>query len=140
MRAPTHIANRNPSHGSHRAGAEIASKQVGYVCLHTTAAGRKRLPNRRLCRTFDIEFAGLRYKVSVGCFSDGSPAEVFISNHKAGNASDVIARDAGILVSFCLQYGCDVQTIARAVSRNSDGSASGVIGAVLDAITRGSSC
>jgi len=112
------------------------------MTIYTTpAVGRKRLPNRRLCRTFDIEFAGLRYKVSVGCFSDGSPAEVFISNHKHGNASDVIARDAGILLSFCLQYGCPVQTIARAVSRNSDGSASGVIGAALDAITAGpSSC
>jgi hypothetical protein len=79
-------------------------------------------------------FAGLRYKVSIGHFADGSPAEVFLSNHKAGNASDVIARDAGILWSFCLQYGCPVGTIARAISRNSDGSPSGVIGAVLDAI------
>jgi hypothetical protein len=95
---------------------------------------RKRLPNRRLCRTFNIEFAGLRYKVSIGHFADGSPAEVFLSNHKAGNASDVIARDAGILLSFCLQYGCPVGTIARAITRNSDGSPSGVIGAVLDAI------
>jgi hypothetical protein len=100
---------------------------------------RKRLPNRRLCRTFDVEFAGLHYKVSVGYFPDGSPAEIFSSNHKAGNASDVITRDAGILLSFCFQYGCDVQTIARAVSRNSNGSASGVIGAVLDAITGNSS-
>jgi hypothetical protein len=100
---------------------------------------RKRLPNRRLCQTRDIEFAGLRYKVSVGYFPDGSPAEAFISNHKAGNASDVAARDAGILLSFCLQYGCPAELIARAVSRNSDGSPSGVIGAVLDEIVGASS-
>jgi hypothetical protein len=102
-------------------------------------AGRRRLPNRRQAVTFDIEVAGLKYKVTVGRFSDGRPAEVFISNHKAGNASDVAARDAGILLSFCLQYGCDVETIARALSRNADGSASGVIGAVVDKIIGGAS-
>jgi hypothetical protein len=46
----------------------------------------------------------------------------------------VAARDAGILVSLLLQHGCPVETIARALSRNTDGSASGVIGAVLDKI------
>jgi hypothetical protein len=65
--------------------------------LSNPSAPRKRLPNRRLCRTFNIEFAGLRYKVSIGHFANGSP-------------------------------------IARAISRNSDGSPSGVIGAVLDVI------
>ena len=96
---------------------------------------RARLPNRRRCISFDIEIAGLRYKVTCGYFVDGSLAEVFISNHKAGNASDVAARDGGILLSLLLQHGCSVETIARAVSRNADGSASGVIGAVLDKIT-----
>jgi len=58
-----------------------------------------------------------------------------ISNHKAGNASDVAARDAGILLSLYPRHGCSVETVARAISRNTDGSASGVIGAVLDAIS-----
>jgi hypothetical protein len=97
-------------------------------------ANRQRLPNRRLAETFDIEVAGLRHKVTAGYFPDGSLSEVFISNHKAGNASDVAARDAGILLSLCLQHGCSVETIARALSRNSDGSASGVVGAVIDKI------
>jgi hypothetical protein len=92
------------------------------------------LPNRRRCETFDIEVAGLHYKVTTGYFPGGGLAEVFVSNHKAGNASDVAARDAGILVSLLLQYGCPVETIVRALSRNTDGSASGVIGAVLDKI------
>jgi hypothetical protein len=95
---------------------------------------RQRLPNRRRAETFSIEFAGLQYKVTLGFFRDGSLAEAFVSNHKAGNAADVGARDAGILLSLCLQHGCNVETISRALSRNSDGSASGVIGAVLDRI------
>jgi hypothetical protein len=74
--------------------------------------------------------------VTIGYFPDGTLGEVFISNHKAGNASDVAARDAGILLSFCLQYGRPVGDIAKALSRNSDGSASGVVAAVLDQILR----
>lgn len=97
-------------------------------------AVRRCLPPRRNSLSFDNEHAGLKYKATVSYFPDGSPAEVFVSNHKAGNASDVAARDAGILVSLCLQHGCAIETIARAVSRNTDGSASGVIGAVLDKI------
>lgn len=96
--------------------------------------GRKRLPNRRLSETFDTEVSGLHYKTTVSFSADGRLAEVFVSNHKSGNAADVAARDAGILVSLCLQHGCAVETIARALSRNTDGSASGVIGAVLDKI------
>src|SRR5215472_9858194 len=94
--------------------------------------GRERLANRRCAETFDIEMHGLKYKVTIGRFRDRRPAEIFISNHKAGNAADVAARDAGILVSLLLQHGCDVATIAHAISRNTDGSASGVIGSVLD--------
>jgi hypothetical protein len=100
---------------------------------------RQRLPNKRASETFDIEVAGLRYKATISRFDDGGLAEVFVSNHKAGNASDVAARDAGILVSLCLQHGCDVTTISHALSRNTDGTASGVIGAVLDKILAGES-
>ena len=63
-------------------------------------AHRERLRNRRRSETSEIEVAGLRYKVSVSYFDDGRLAEAFGSNHKSGNASDVAARDAGILLSF----------------------------------------
>jgi hypothetical protein len=95
---------------------------------------RRRLENRRASQNLTVRKSGLCYQATVSYFPDGSPAECFVSNHKAGNASDVAARDAGILLSLCLQHGCPIETIARAVSRNSDGSASGVIGAVIDLI------
>ena len=95
---------------------------------------RRRLPHWRPSETFGLEFAGLKYKVTVSPFPDGSLCETFISNRKAGNAGDVAARDAGILLSLLLQHGCPIETMSRAVSRNTDGSASGVIGAVLDRI------
>jgi hypothetical protein len=95
---------------------------------------RRRLPDRRRSESFEIEHAGLRYSVSFSRFDDGKLAEVFVNNHKRGNASDVAARDAGILLSFCLQHGVAAETIARALWRNSDGSVSGVVAAALDQI------
>jgi hypothetical protein len=103
------------------------------------SAQRRQLPNRRQAESFDVEISALKYKVTLGRFSDRSPAEVFVSNHKSGNASDVAARDAGILVSLCLQFGVPIATIRHALSRNADGTASGVIGAVLDRIDGGRS-
>jgi hypothetical protein len=95
---------------------------------------RRRLADRRASTTFALEHATLKYTVSYSRFDSGELAEVFVGNHMRGNASDVAARDAGILLSFALQYGAPVGAIARALSRNSDGSASGVMAAVLDQI------
>jgi hypothetical protein len=97
---------------------------------------RQRLSNRRGSETINLEYNGLRYTVTFSRFDDARISEAFVQNHKTGNASDVAVRDAGILLSFCLQYGCPIDTISRALSRNADGSASGVMAAVLDVITK----
>jgi hypothetical protein len=97
----------------------------------------KRLPNRRAAESFDIEVDGFKCKVTAGYFSDGSLAEIFLSSVKTSSQADVIAHDIGVLVSLCLQHNCPTKTIAHALARNSDGSASGVIGAVLDKIISG---
>jgi hypothetical protein len=97
-------------------------------------AERIRQPNRRTCETFDIQVANLSYKVSIGRFPNGKLAEVFISNHRSNSSADVAARDCGILISLLLQLGCPAEVIAHSLSRNTDGSASGVAAAVLDAI------
>jgi hypothetical protein len=58
---------------------------------------RERLPDRRSAETLALEFAGLRYTVTIGRFpGDGRLGEVFVANHKRGNAADVVVRDAGI--------------------------------------------
>jgi hypothetical protein len=94
---------------------------------------RRRLPNRRSSVTLALEHEGLSYKVTASYFPGSNDlAETFIQNHKRGNAADVAARDCGILISLLCQHNCDARTIARALSRNTDGTASGVAGAVLD--------
>jgi len=98
---------------------------------------RQRLPNRRVGQTFELEVGGLKYTATVGRFSDGRIAEIFLSNHKSNSAADVNARDAAIACSIALQFGADVETIRRALSRDSHGRATGPLGAALDRIGDG---
>jgi hypothetical protein len=96
------------------------------------AVGRNRLPNRRGSETFDLECAGLTYRVTISRFADGRLGEIFISNHKAGSGADTAARDSAIVASIALQFGADAETIRKALCRDSAGRASGPLGAVLD--------
>ena len=93
---------------------------------------RRRLSNRRPAETFRIEVGGLNYVVSVGRFDDGSLAEIFISNGKAGSDSDTAARDSAVVASIALQYGVPAEVIRRALMRNRDGSVCGPLGAAFD--------
>jgi hypothetical protein len=95
------------------------------------------LPNRRLCESFEVEVAGLRYTASVGRFPDGRIGEVFLTNHRVNSHADTNARDAAIVFSIAVQHGADLETIRRALCRDSQGRASGPLGAALDIITGG---
>jgi hypothetical protein len=95
---------------------------------------RERLPNRRASTTFDFEVAGLTYTCTVSRFADRRLGELFLANHKTNSAADVNARDAAIVCSIALQHGADPEVIRRALCRNSDGRASGPLGAALDII------
>jgi hypothetical protein len=93
---------------------------------------RRRLPNRRPHVSFDLEHLGVHYRVGVGYWADGQPAELFLSTAKQGSGLDVSVRDASIAVSLALQHGTPLETIARALCRDPRGQASGVLGVVLD--------
>ena len=93
---------------------------------------RQRLPNRRGHELLTFEHDGIRYTAGVGRFADGGLAEIFLATTKHGSALDVIARDAAVAASLLLQHGCPVGTLLRALTRNSDGSASGPLARALD--------
>jgi ribonucleoside-diphosphate reductase alpha chain len=93
---------------------------------------RTRLPNRRQAETFELEVAGLNYTCTIGRFPDGRIGELFLSNHKSNSAADVAARDAAIATSIAIQFGADIDTIRKALCRDSRGRASGPLGAALD--------
>jgi hypothetical protein len=95
---------------------------------------RERLPDRRANESFTFELNGLRFTATVSRFPDGRIGELFLNNHKFGNQSDTNARDAAILLSFALQYGADIESIRRALCRDSQDRALGPIAAALDII------
>src|SRR5260370_26750241 len=93
---------------------------------------RERLPDRRGSETFSLECAGLTYVATISRFDDGRLGEIFLTNHKAGSSADTAARDAAIVCSIALQFGADIETIRKALCRDSRGNASGPLGVALD--------
>jgi hypothetical protein len=98
---------------------------------------RRRLPNRRACSTFSFECSGLRYSATIARFSDGSVAEIFLGNAKAGSHSDSAAKDSAVVCSLALQHGVPLETIRRALLRDSHGRASSPLGVALDLLAAG---
>jgi hypothetical protein len=95
-------------------------------------AARQRLPNRRGCTTFDVNVNGRRYRCTASFYDDGRLAEIFLSNNKAGSDSDVAARDSAVVCSIALQHGVPLETIRRALMRDSHGVANSPLGVALD--------
>ena len=95
---------------------------------------RRRLPNRRVSETFDIESQGLRFTVTASRYDDGTLGEIFITNHKAGSMAGINASDCAVVASVALQYGVPLETIRRALMRDARGRASGPLGVALDRI------
>jgi hypothetical protein len=77
---------------------------------------RRHLPNRRSAEIRTFEHSGCRYRVTFGCFSDGSLAEIFLDTGKLNSTLQQHADDAGVLVSLLLQHGVAPDTIKRSIS------------------------
>jgi hypothetical protein len=96
-------------------------------------ATRQRLANRRAHELVDFECGGFRLTGGIGHFDvDGRLAEVFLTSSKTGTAIDTPAPDSAVVASVALQHGADVETLRRALMRNSEGMAAGPLGALLD--------
>jgi len=95
---------------------------------------RKVLPTRRRCEHLSMTCGNGKYTVSVGRYSDGVPAEVFVSSSRPSSEISDVARDASILISIALQYGVPLRAMRDSITRLSDNSAASIIGAVLDLI------
>jgi hypothetical protein len=89
-------------------------------------------PNGRITATFDFECAGLWYTVTIGHFPDGCIGEIVLNNHKSNSAADTNARDSAIVASLAVQHRVDIETIRKALCRDSHGRASGPLGVALD--------
>lgn len=97
---------------------------------------RERLPNRRASDNITIQSNGVYMTVTVGRYGDGRAGEVFTSDIKAGTSADSLLRDAAVILSIALQYGTPIETIAGAITRNRDGSATSFMGALVDHLNK----
>jgi hypothetical protein len=121
----------------HRLGASpgciaIASRLSSHEKIVSHVTVRQRLDNRRASEQIAFECAGFRYVATVSQFPDGRLAEIFLTNGKCGSDSDVSARDAAVVASLALQHGVPVETLRKALMRDSLGRANGPLGTVLD--------
>lgn len=93
---------------------------------------REELPKRRYHESFEFYHGPHKFTAGVGFYGDGRVAEVFLDAGKAGTDLQATARDAAVAVSLCLQFGCPLEMLQGAITRNEDGSAAGAMGALLD--------
>jgi hypothetical protein len=93
------------------------------------------LPNRRRAETFRFSLGNLNYTATIGYYNDGRVGELFISNTKPSSQSDAYARDAAVVASLCLQFGCSLETLRRAVLRDQHGNPSSPLGVALDLLS-----
>jgi hypothetical protein len=99
---------------------------------------RELLPQRRASETFDMMWGGqnTKFTITLGRYEDGRVGEVFISGAKAGSEMEAVTRDGAILLSLALQHRVPLSTIRHAVTRNGDGTASTIIGAIVDKVIK----
>lgn len=102
---------------------------------------RELLPARRHAETFEVEAGGYAstHLITLGRYADGRIGEVFINGGKSGELVEAIARDGAVLLSIALQHGASIETISHSITRDNQGHPSSIVGAVVDALQRGSS-
>ena len=99
---------------------------------------RRRLPQRRLHNWWTLSMPAIATRPASASSTRASSREIFINvPGRSGSAIEAVARDAAILTSICLQHGASMDTIRHALTRNSDGSAGGPLGVVLDLLASG---
>ncbi len=62
------------------------------------------------------------------------PAKSSSTPRKTGGDVETIAKDAAVVMSLALQHGAAVETIRHAITRNSNGMPSSILGAIVDAL------
>jgi hypothetical protein len=98
-------------------------------------AERERSPGRREHEVLEFEHMVLRCRGGVGRYPDQRVAEIFLNIAKEGSAADLNARDSAIAPSLALQHGCCLQALRRALTRNPDNSAAGILVRLLDLLS-----
>jgi hypothetical protein len=97
---------------------------------------RDALPNRRQQISFRFQRGQIQFIGSIGFSPTFQAKEVFLSCDKTTTEIEALGRDASILISLALQHGCEFDTMRHAITREHNGSASTLVGQLLDEIEK----
>ena len=123
----------NVSHkGNSHASLLAPCHAMGALLIGAWQLMRRPLPQRRACESFEVAFGRHRLHVTAGYYADGTLGEVFITALKSGSELEALGRDGAILLSLAIQERIPLDLICNAVTRDSDGAPSSLIGAVAD--------
>ncbi len=105
----------SPTAGDAKLHARIAELE-GVLADHVTAPPatvRRRLPRKRVSKTFAFRVADCEGYVTVGEYEDQQPGEVFIKVSKQGSTLSGVMDAFAIAVSLGLQHGVPLSTFVR---------------------------
>lgn len=95
---------------------------------------REKLPNRRQNENRTLTYNGVTVEVSFGYDDEDRVREVFVTTRKLGSAVDIMSRDVTVLLSFLLQYDCDLKEVVEVLSSDERGNPEGLAGKIATII------
>ncbi len=72
---------------------------------------RRRLSDERASLTHKFSISGHEGYITVGCYDDGQPGEIFITMSKEGSVVSGLMDSFATSISLCLQYGVPLQVL-----------------------------
>ncbi len=97
-------------------GEEAAEEPVKPETVGPPEAVRHKLPDERLAITHKFSIAGHEGYLTVGCYPDGRPGEIFIVMAKEGSTISGLMDSFALAVSVALQHGTPLKVLVEKFS------------------------
>jgi ribonucleoside-diphosphate reductase alpha chain len=98
--------------------AEKNSEAADTVTVQVSPTGeakpvRRKLPDTRQSITHKFSIAGHDGYITVGCYADGKPGEIFLTMSKEGSTISGLMDTIATMTSLALQYGVPLETLVN---------------------------
>lgn len=90
---------------------KVVENVMAQVVSGETFERRRRLPDERPSITHKFSISGHEGYITVGCFEDGQPGEIFITMSKEGSVVSGLMDAFATAISLCLQYGVPLSVL-----------------------------
>lgn len=89
------------------------AKEETAVAKAPKRIGRRKLPDERTSITHKFSVGGHEGYITVGCYLDGKPGEIFITMAKEGSSISGLMDSFATSISIALQYGVPLNVLVR---------------------------